>query len=380
MMVSSAEKGPGHHTRIVGVTTFLAVALWIQSACGAPAGERTVQFPADASMGVLLVRDVGSTDTAAWKELGPAKGAVRVPANKELMLKVSKEASADLAPLKALKPDDLQGLDLSRTPTNDEKLAHIKGLTGLQILNLAQTEVTDAGLVHLKELKALRSLNLRRTLRTLRRLKLQETKISDEGLAHIAGLTSLEELRLSQADITNEGLKHLAGMKSLRLLDLSWGRKIRNDGLAHLKGLSTLETLDLANTSIDGNGLAHLQALKNLRTLYLNHARIGDAGLEHLAEIKSLETLSLASTRVTSGGLVHLRELPNLRWLSLRAVLLCGRTKDGRAKPSDPAIPGLKALTTLIYLDLASTNITEDRREEVQSALPKTKIRWKPPR
>ncbi|MHC4732965.1 MAG: TlpA disulfide reductase family protein [Planctomycetota bacterium] len=105
------------------------------------AGERTISFPADVSMGKLGVRDWGSTEAGDWTDLGEARGEVTVPAGKELRLKVFPENSGDLSPLVALGPSDLQSLVLDNTKVGDADLAHVKGLTSLRSLNIRKRRV-----------------------------------------------------------------------------------------------------------------------------------------------------------------------------------------------------------------------------------------------
>jgi hypothetical protein len=128
---------------------------------------RLVHFPASHSMGALFVRRIFSDgDYAPWESWGNAQGAVAIPVGRELRLNVMPQASTDLSPLAALKPDDLQYLQLSSTRVNNAGLAHLSKLSGLRVLWLYDTPVSDAGLVHLRSLTGLRVLNLRSTLVT----------------------------------------------------------------------------------------------------------------------------------------------------------------------------------------------------------------------
>ena len=105
-------------------------------------GERTITFPADYSMGVLSVRDWGSTYTEDWTVLGEARGQVTVPAGKELQLKVPSDYSGGFSPLTALGPSDLQSLVLDNSKVGDADLAYVKGLTSLRSLNISRRQRT----------------------------------------------------------------------------------------------------------------------------------------------------------------------------------------------------------------------------------------------
>ena len=128
---------------------------------------RLVHFPTSHSMGALFVRRIfADGDYAPWEAWGNAQGAVAVPVGRELRLNVTPQASTDLSPLAALRPDDLQYLQLSSSRVNNAGLAYLSKLTGLRVLWLYDTPVSDGGLVHLRALTGLRVLNLRSTLVT----------------------------------------------------------------------------------------------------------------------------------------------------------------------------------------------------------------------
>ena len=90
--------------------------------------------------------------------------------------------------------DEVRVVDLSTAQDTDAGLAHLQGLTGLQVLWLSNTQVTDAGLAHLHGLTALQDLIL-----------LGSTQVTDTGLAHLQGLTALKELWLSGTQVTDAG-------------------------------------------------------------------------------------------------------------------------------------------------------------------------------
>ena len=94
--------------------------------------------------------------------------------------------------------DQLQTLDLSRTPIKDDELSHLVPLTKLTVLYLSRTGITDA------------------------------------GVEHLAGLTSLEYLNLYGTEITDAGLKGLQPLANLRKLYL-WKSKATPEGVAVLQ-------------------------------------------------------------------------------------------------------------------------------------------------
>ena len=146
----------------------------------------------------------------------------------------------------------LQLLSANYSPSvSDAGLAHLKGLTNLSILALCDTHASDTGLAYLKGLRSLSELNL------------CNTQVTDRGLAHLKALTGLSSLGLNGTQVTDAGLAHLTGLSNLSMLALS-GTHASDTGLAYLKGLTSLSQLNLSNTHVTDAGLAHLTGLTNL--------------------------------------------------------------------------------------------------------------------
>jgi Leucine-rich repeat (LRR) protein len=114
------------------------------------------------------------------------------------------EAASDSFPLTFLRRwlpqvyfDQIKEISLSATQVTDADLAHLDGLTSLEILWLGTTQVTDAGLPQLQGLTSLRELSL------------WDTQVTDAGLPHLHGLTSLRQLWLRETQVTDAGIGQL---------------------------------------------------------------------------------------------------------------------------------------------------------------------------
>jgi hypothetical protein len=169
---------------------------------------RVLHFPSGRSLGWVKIPCAGPDPHDNWDLAGDATGDVAIPPATPVRLMVEDKAAADLAPLGALSPDDLQQLYLVQTEVTDDQLVHIARLTGLEVLTLGLTEVSDTGLA------------LLRPLQRLRRLYLNATCVSDRGLVHLRAFPHLESLSLGGSLVTDAGLHHLYGPRRLRWLSL----------------------------------------------------------------------------------------------------------------------------------------------------------------
>jgi hypothetical protein len=84
--------------------------------------------------------------------------------------------------------------------------------------------------------------------------------------------------------------------------------------VAHLRGLTALQCLSLDDTKISNAGLAYLKGLIHLQALFLGLTSVGDAGLMHLKPLTGLKTLSLYLTLVSDDAGQDLqRAMPGTR-------------------------------------------------------------------
>lgn len=239
------------------------------------------------------------------------------PADKEGILSVQ----CDPAHLDALAAyPDLVALSLVGI-TNEEDLAKLANLSGLQALDLAYCKITDA------------------------------------GAAYLASLTELRALNLSNTEISDEGLKNLAALENLRELDLT-GTWVSDAGLAYLKDLDNLRTLNLYQTRPDGEALA-------LRGKPLD---VTDAGLKAIAGMGKLSELNLHGAAITDQG------VKDLATVSQQAMVPIRKLDLSATDITDECVPALEKMTELRNLDIKGTNITPPKVAELRTKLPECAI------
>lgn len=157
--------------------------------------ERWLHFPTDRNLGILKIlkphQTSGAPGTDSYVPGVPATGNIPVPIGDVvwLHLRYYDDQPHDLAPLSALRPDDLYHLSLD-LPTPDSELRHVAHLTGLRRLFLSDTGTTDVGLRHVACLAGLDTLDL------------TYTDITDAGLPHLAQLTNLRQLHIGGVELT----------------------------------------------------------------------------------------------------------------------------------------------------------------------------------
>ena len=173
-----------------------------------PPTERTIQFPADRSLGRVFVRAWSLAGDQEWKEFGNAQGPVRIDAGTDAKLEVSAATPVDLSPLLTLGEFDLHTVNLSNKGIDDAALANLRNLTGLQGLGLLYTSVTDVGLTHVAKMKRLRWVDM------------YFVNMTDAGLKNFAGCKLLQHFFVTNAHLSNSSLAFFETLPALRLLHL----------------------------------------------------------------------------------------------------------------------------------------------------------------
>lgn len=170
------------------------------------------------------------------------------------------------------------------------------------------------------------------------RIRFRGTKITDADLRMIADFEELQSLSFEGTpQVTDDGLRHFSGLSKLQWLYLR-GTGVTDTGLLHLAGLSELQQLSLGETSITDAGLVHLEGLKKLSWLWLDQTRVTDSGLVRLAGLTELEVLVLDRTQVTDTGLARLAGLSKLKWLNLDRT----RVSEQGVNDLQQALPGTR--------------------------------------
>ena len=92
----------------------------------------------------------------------------------------------------------------------------------------------------------------------------------------------------------------LVELTELRVLDLCENKEIRGEGLAALRSMSKLKHLRLYGcTALRDEGTPHIGSLASLQKLGLQHTQVSDDGIEPILKLKFLTEVDLGSTNVT---------------------------------------------------------------------------------
>ena len=289
---------------------FPALPLLLAACVPAGGPERTLEFPADRSVGrleFLPQRPVEDLHGIGWNRLAPARGAVEtvernfIEPDDDLRLTLD-EAETDLSGLSRLPPGVLSAFRAAEEDidTDDFVAATDPG---------AFDRPSGGGPLRDEHLPPL----VRQT--TLWALDLEDTAITDAGVKVLAPLTKLRELKLPGATVTGAALRYLGGMGDLHTLELI-GATAGEADVAPLLGHRELRHLRV-RLAVGRETVARLAALPELRTLHLTGPGITDAAVAELAAAQTLEELSITHAPVTDAALKTLAGLPRLDHLEL---------------------------------------------------------------
>ncbi len=295
-------------------------------------------------------------------------------------------------------------VDFRGTKVTDSQLEPVQHLSRLRSLLLAGTSVTDKGLGWVKKVSTLEAIDLR------------DCAISDAGLKQLIGLQKLKVLKLSgkngKCSVGDEGMESVARLKNLKVLavDFLWVSEL---GIETLQPLSQLQELYMAETTIGNpalelmanfpklkkvrlaqnqiDDLSGLAKLKNLEDVDLSQcALLTDSNMAPLKDLGKLKKLNLWRVNISDEGIKPLQGLKTLEWLNLDNTRLSDRGLQfvaglekltflhvGSTQISDAGFSKLAALKNLKDLRATRTAVTQSAVDQLQAALPKTKIQIK---
>lgn len=230
------------------------------------------------------------------------------------------------------------------TNLQDDDLAPLAELVGLERLLLRGMHQVDGGLAHISKLTALTDLEITGAYR-----------LSDASVASLAGCARLERLSLCWApSLTNAALPPLSaltGLRELALLDM------HITALPVLRQFTKLERLDMGRGYLDDHGLRQLcrDAPESLRSLNFsgNNFEFTDAGFAELGRLTQLQ--SLGADGLSEGDIGVLAPLTGLRELDLRC---CGPEFGDNALTTIGTLTELRSLTVPITNQLTDAGLS----------------------
>jgi Leucine-rich repeat (LRR) protein len=301
---------------------------------------------------------------------------------------------------------------------DDEAVEHLASLTQLKKLALSDTELTSRGYAELcqrlpgvkvnvpvESLKDLRDVAQRGTFRFgitgIVGSFEQQTNRSDGtlkpllpgDLTAVGRLTGLKSLHL-EGEITDEMFLELGPLPKLELLFLA-GTRITDEGMQRLAGFPSLKEFSMFSTPVQaysyrgegipaqvvGSGLKHLKHTPGLKNLTIETQQ-SDGVLEYLLPLQNLEELVIRSP-ITDDDLSRMPVLAKLNRVWLNGTELRGPGIESLTKqPSlvgvtfrnglvdDAAIEHIAKLTSLRYVSLRETRVTEPGKARLRNLCP----------
>jgi hypothetical protein len=190
-----------------------------------------------------------------------------------------RKAAETLARLGVPLQRDVEGvvrwIEAAKGEMSDEAIGHLPALPKLEWLEIGGGRVSAAGLVPLKKCVS------------LRRLYIHDVRLDNDELAWLSDLTGLEALSLQRTGISGRILKNIKAVDTLKVLNLS-GNGINDADMDFIAPMKGLEVLALADTKITGAGIAKLQGMARLNELNVARCAVHDADVEFFLTMPNL--------------------------------------------------------------------------------------------
>lgn len=179
---------------------------------------------------------------------------------------------------------------------SDEDLKLVRSMRRIKGLNLSGKQICGSGLTYLKGLE-------------LRGIDLSKTPVQDQYLVNLSEIKSLRNVNLSQTSIGNSGVEALVSLPSLAYLNLRFTR-VDNTVCESLGRCSTLSVLDLRDLKdFDGSKLKMLSSLKSIVWIILNDTAISEEGFKQLGTLRNIKNLTVERCGVSDLALGELKDL-----------------------------------------------------------------------
>ncbi len=198
-----------------------------------------------------------------------------------------------------------------------------------------------------------------------------KSKIRREMLEQIASLPTLIELDLRFSDVSDEVLEPLKNAHSLKALDLAFSN-VTGESLGMLSKLPNIQYLRLDACKVNDDHLTTFSDMPQLVLLRLGRTQVTDKGLPAIGKLPNLRTLDLRDCAVTDRGLPSLGRMKQLCWLYLSKTIRYW--KGDRSQLTDASVDYLSTVKSLKRLDIAASQMTDERLSRLREALPKLEI------
>lgn len=167
---------------------------------------------------------------------------------------------------------NLEYLDISGIPTEDEYIINIKFLTQIRTLGLRNTGIEGSCLKYFAPTKSKTTEN-------------HFGKGEYQGASNLLNITALD---LSNNKLFPKALEHISTFSYLIKLDLS---NTRLSAISYLSGLTQLTFINLSNNELSVQALQYISGLTNLKDLNLNNNRLLNNKISECEKV-SVETTS----------------------------------------------------------------------------------------
>lgn len=191
--------------------------------------------------------------------------------------KLNDSSIAFLSKLSGLK--QLKSLSIEDCTVTDRGLAHLDGLPYLEELTLSATDCSGSGLMFLPTPERLKNLRI-------------VGQTNDDAMAVLGRLRGLESLDIYMEHVGTATMRRISNLKELRFLSLT-GAPTGDEQLRCVARMKNLEVLQLDIWSATDDGVNKLAAMKKLSHLYASCTKATVRALQSLHEFMPQTKIAL---------------------------------------------------------------------------------------